>query len=208
MVENENTDNSSLDSFYSSKNIINLHEKLYNNNYNNNDKKETSGILKIISDILTDICEEGKSNPEEKLKLLKPFISKKIPSITIINYIERLFKYSKVSENTMILVLIYIDRICANHKINLNYYNIHKIILASFIVTIKFYEDDYYSLAFYAKLGGVTIKEINILEYEFLKLIDFKLFVSDELYEKYNTYLKSLEDSDNENDNFEIYDDL
>ena len=207
MVENENTDNSSLDSFYSSKNIINLHEKLYNNNYNNNDKKETSGILKIISDILTDICEEGKSNPEEKLKLLKPFISKKIPSITIINYIERLFKYSKVSENTMILVLIYIDRICANHKINLNYYNIHKIILASFIVTIKFHEDDYYSLTFYAKLGGVTIKEINNLEYEFLNLIDFNLFVSDELYDKYNNYLKSLEEDD-DNDNFEIYDEL
>ena len=204
MIENENTDNSSLDSFYSSKNKINLQEKLYNNNYSN-DKIESLGMLKIISDLLTDICEEGKSNPEEKLKLLKPFISKKIPSITIINYIERLFKYSKASENIMILVLIYIDRICANQKINLNYYNIHKIILASFIVSIKFYEDDYYSLSFYAKLGGVTLKEINNLEYEFLKLIDFKLFISQELYDKYNNYLKNLEDDDID-DNFEIYD--
>ena len=63
------------------------------------------------------------------------------------------------------MVVIYIDRVCQNHKINLNYNNIHQIILSSFIETIKFYEDDYYSLNYYAKLGGILKKEIIKLEY-------------------------------------------
>ena len=81
--------------------------------------------------------------------------------------------------------------------------NSSKIIFASFIVTIKFHEDDYYSLNYYSKLGGIPKKEIINLEYEFLKLMDFNLFIKEELYEKYNRYLKSLESED---DDFDIYD--
>jgi hypothetical protein len=58
---------------------------------------------------------------------------------------------------------------------------------------------------FYAKMGGITLKEINSLEYEFLNLIDFKLFVDNDLFEKYNNNLRSL-DFDEEDD-FDIYDD-
>ena len=197
MLENENTDHSSLDSFNTLQNKNKINDIIMQN-----DKKK-NGVIKEISNLLKDICEEGKSNKEDILLLIKPFVSKKIPSITINDYIERLLKYSKVSEDIFILALIYIDRICRNHKINLNYNNIHKLILASFIVTIKFHEDDYYSLTFYAKLGGIPKKEIVILEYEFLKLIDFDLFVETELFDKYNNNLKNLEnDEDEDEDDF------
>jgi hypothetical protein len=115
MVEIENTDNSSLDSFFSSNSGFNLDEKI---NCKISEKKESTVIFKLISNLLTDICETSKSPSEEKLALIKPFILKKIPSISIINYIERLFKYSKHSEEIMIIVLIYIDIIRAKHKIN------------------------------------------------------------------------------------------
>ena len=165
-----------------------------------NEKKRISRKVNIISDILKDICEEGKSNKGEKLLLINPFISKNIPSISIDDYIGRLFKYSKVSHEIFILVLIYIDRVCQNHKINLNYNNIHKIILSSFIVTIKFYEDDYYSLNYYAKLGGISKKEIINLEYDFLVLLDFNLYVEDDLFNKYNQNLNNLENDDGDSD--------
>ena len=202
MEEIENTDNSSLDSLFNSNSKFTLDEKI---NCKMNERNESKVVLKLISNLLTDICETNKSPSDEKISLLKPFILKKIPSISIINYIERLFKYSKHSEEIMIIVLIYIDIIRSKHKINLNYYNIHKIIFASFIVTIKFHEDDYYSLNYYSKLGGIPKKEIINLEYEFLKLMNFNLFIKDELFEKYKGYLKSLEREDD--DDFDIYDD-
>ena len=49
-------------------------------------------------------------------------------------------------------------------------------------------------MKFYSKLGGVTKKELINLEYEFLKLLDFKLFVGDDIYGKYKSNLNNLED--------------
>lgn len=58
--------------------------------------------------------------------IIKPFLSKKVPGITIKNYLERLVKYSKIENTTLVLILIYIDRVCDLNKIRLNYFNIHK----------------------------------------------------------------------------------
>ena len=77
--------------------------------------------------------------------------------------------------------------------------------MASFIVAIKFYEDDYYSISYYAKLGGVSKKEAINLEYEFLNLMDFQLFVNQQLYEKYYNNLFSLQE---EEDDDIFYDDF
>ena len=196
MIENENTDNSSINSLYSCENHNKIKEDLFDDNEKEDDYDNTSGIIQIIAELLKDICDEGKINKEEKLKLVKTFTCQKIPSISINDYIERLYKYSKVSKETFIFILIYIDQICDKHKIFLNYNNIHKLILASFIVAIKFYEDEHYSLNFYAKLGGISKKELLILEYEFLALIDFQLYIGEELFNKYNDYLQNLDNDE------------
>jgi hypothetical protein len=56
-------------------------------------------------------------------------------------------------------------------------------------MAIKYNEDDYYSNTFYAKVGGVTMQELNSLEVEFTKLIKYNLFVDIEVYNKYKIYL-------------------
>ena len=192
MIENENTDNSSLSAFYSTnknKNIINQKKV---------EKKASTGLLKIIAEVLEDICEQSKIKNDENLFLVKSFMTKKRPNISIYDFLTRLYKYSKVSENILILVLIYIDRLCHNRKICLNYFNIHKLILASFVTAIKFVSDEFYSLEFYSKLGGISQKEIILLEYEFIVLLDFKLFVDEKLYEKYENNLRNAEMDDDE----------
>lgn len=149
---------------------------------------------KLVSDLLTNICEQSNTNSDSLISSAHIFISKKIPSISVNNYIERLLKYSKTFEKIIIIILIYLDTICTKHKINLNYFNIHKFIFAAFLVAIKFHEDEYYSISYYARLGGISVKEATNLEYEFMNLIDFKLFVSQDIYDKYYKYLCSIEE--------------
>ena len=163
-------------------------------------------ISNIIAELLKDICESGKINSDSNVLLIKPFISKKIPGITIKDYMNRLLKYSKAFNGIFIIILIYLDTICTKHTINLNYNNIHKFILAAFIAAIKFHEDEYYSISYYAKLGGITQKELINLEYEFLSLIDFKLYINQELYDKYYdnlSNLNSLEEEDESDNEFD-----
>ena len=97
---------------------------------------------------------------------------------------------------TMILILIYIDRICNYNNIQLNYRNIFKLILASTLVAIKFNEDVHYSLEVYAKIGGVQPSEMENLEFHFLILIKFALNVDKKLYDKYSQTLLSFQDDD------------
>ena len=175
----------------------------------NNNELNHSLILNTIAELLTDICDEStkdKDNNTSKhyihitsiIGIIKPFLSKKVPAITIKNYLERLIKYTKIESTTLVLILIFIDRVCDINKIRLNYFNIHKLIIASMLVSIKYNEDDYFSNEFYAKVGGIRMIEMNKLEYEFLCLIEFNLFVNEEVFNKYNTYLISAHDDEDD----------
>ena len=189
------SENESKNSTYSRKNSGNIEQK------NEAANEKSFLISKIISEIFIVKCEEGKSNMESEKNLLNSFISRKIPKISIKDFIDRLLKYSKTFHEIAVIIFIYIDKICNKHKINLNYYNIHKLIFAAFIVAIKFHEDENYSMSYYAKLGGISTKEAIKLEYEFISLIDFKLFVEQKVYDKYYSYLHSLDE--NEDDLFD-----
>lgn len=65
--------------------------------------------------------------------------------------------------------------------------------MASFLISVKYNEDIYFSNEFYAKVGGIPLAELDKLEYEFLVLTNFNTFVGPDLYSKYyesfiNTY--------------------
>ena len=93
-----------------------------------------------------------------------------------------------------------------NHFI-LTYYNIHKLILAAFILAIKYNEDSFYKMNHYSKVGGVSLSELNNLVSEYLLLMKYNLFVDTKLYDKYNNDLMSLKynDNDDSNENEEEY---
>ena len=167
-----------------------------------NDRDELMKIssIEIISDLFMNICEENKTKKNNKNILLKSFTNKNIPSISIKDYIFRLSKHAKVNESTIILILIYIDRICNINHFFLTYYNIHKMILAAFILAIKYNEEIYYSMIFYSKLGGVPLSELKNLESEFLILITYKLFVETKLFDKYYNDLMSLKNNNSEDE--------
>ena len=186
-------------------NSISLNKKqiIMENAINKKEEKITS-IIEIISELFINICEENKEKKCNKNYLIKSFTNNFIPSISIKDYLLRLSKHSKVNESTIILILIYIDRICNLNNFVLNYYNIHKLILASFVLSVKYNEDKYYSMIFYSKIGGVSLFELNNLEYEYLILIRYNLFIQQELFDKYYNDVMSLKnDNDDENEDGE-----
>ncbi len=55
--------------------------------------------------------------------------------------------------------------------------------ITALLLAIKYHEDHYYDNVYYAKVGGVTCRELNLLEIEMLNLLEYDLYVSQELYE-------------------------
>ena len=62
------------------------------------------------------------------------------------------------------------------------------------ILAIKYNEDDYYSNEYYAKVGGITNEEYNNLEMESFILIENKLWISEDIYDRYKNYFDNYQD--------------
>ena len=61
-------------------------------------------------------------------------------------------------------------------------------------MAIKYNEDDYYANTFYAKVGGISLDEINQLEYDFLSMCNFSMSVKLKKFQKYHEYLSQFTD--------------
>lgn len=155
--------------------------------------KETSLIYSIPMTLLQ-VISQNYSIPLIKTQLKSQkknkFTSKTLPKISLSDYLNRIWKYSKIDESTLILSLIYIDRLCAKTKLALTDFNVHRLILTSFLIAVKYNEDKFFSNVFYAKLGGMNVNELNNLEEKFIVCICFDLFVDSEEYQQYKQTLE------------------
>ena len=149
-------------------------------------------LINILGKIIGDIIEksvkyEQKLNKfEENKDDKKDFLcSKEIPKITITDYVRRFIKNTKPEPSTLILGVIYFDRICCNGNIILSFLNVYKLLLISLILAIKFNEEYFETNEFYGKVGGLKIKSINKLEIKVLKIMNYNLYVKQDLYENY-----------------------
>ena len=158
-------------------------------------------LLKAISITLTSILEQNK-NLENYKEIIQNqsysiFSGNFVPNISVKEYLERIQTYANIEKSTLIICLIYIDRLCNKAKITLTYYNIHRILFSSIIIGIKYNEDCFYDNKYYSQIAGVKMKELTMLEYNFIKMLNCELYVSKELYDKYQVYLDNFDFEDN-----------
>eukprot|EP00963_Diacronema_lutheri_P004098 scaffold310_cov335-Pavlova_lutheri.AAC.83 len=67
--------------------------------------------------------------------------------------------------------------------------NAHRLLISGVVLAAKFLDDRQYSNVHYAKVGGICTKELNMLELEMLRQLDFSLFVQPQLLNQYLMYL-------------------
>ena len=145
----------------------------------------------IFAKILLHILFENKKSKDYYKKINSNqdghFTFKMKPGINLLDYLRRILKYVKIEYSTLIIAMIYIDRIC-KEKVFLNEYNIHRIMLISIYMAYTYNEDCIYDNKYLALVSGLNIKEMILLEEDFLDLIEFKLFVTDETFDQYKRY--------------------
>ena len=145
----------------------------------------------IFAKILLHILYENKKSKDYYKKINSNqdghFTFKMKPGINLLDYLRRILKYIKVEYSTLIIAMIYIDRIC-KEKVFLNEFNLHRIMLISIYMAYTYNEDCIYDNKYLALVSGLNIKEMLVLEEDFLDLIEFKLYVSDETFDQYKKY--------------------
>lgn len=161
-------------------------------------KCSRTDLIALISRMLVfliHINENGKkSDPEShtRERKLTRFHSSVPPPISVYNYLMRLAKYSSIEQCVLLTSLYYIDLLSSIYKdFTLNSLTVHRFLLASTTVASKGLCDSFCTNAHYSKVGGVQCSELNILETEFLRRVNYRVLPRDDNIAlcKYETHL-------------------
>ncbi|KAI3668172.1 hypothetical protein L6452_43249 [Arctium lappa] len=145
--------------------------------------KQTPGNPKVLS-LLSSVLERCVEKNEALLKntqsndVVTAFHGSRAPTLTIKEYIDRIFKYSHCSPSCFVVAQVYMDRFIQGGNVIMTSLSVHRLLITSIMLAAKFIDDAFYNNAYYAKVGGVTTSEMNRLEIKFLFGLDFRLHVS------------------------------
>lgn len=115
-----------------------------------------------------------------------PFQVADEPETGIRDYLFRIRRHLRCSKECLILALVYIDRIVeANHDVVISNFTVHRLLLTAILVASKFQDDNGFSNAHYARVGGFALGDLNDLESHFLQYIGWRLHVKPEEYRWY-----------------------
>ena len=162
-------------------------------------KKSQSNKLPIFEDI--ELIESVSSLIEDIIKrnMIKKKLSKKsvffcedseMPDISIHNYIYFIYTYLNLEFSSILLSVISINRFLEINKDYLSKNNFYKLFIASCLLNSKLNEEPLYFYDYYAKAGRIDKNELIILENEYFKMIDYKLFVNEDIYKRYYNFIK------------------
>mmetsp|Transcript_6300 Transcript_6300/g.7937 ORF Transcript_6300/g.7937 Transcript_6300/m.7937 type:complete len:472 (-) Transcript_6300:426-1841(-) len=152
---------------------------------------EGTAIVRVLAAVLERLVGANTHLARADPGQVTKFHALKAPRISVLQYLERIHKYASCSSECFILALIYIDRLIQRNNFLLTELNVHRVVITSILLAAKFFDDAYYNNAYYAKVGGVLVSEMNSLEVEFLFRLNFSLRVSPDLYSKYHAELVS-----------------
>jgi hypothetical protein len=132
-----------------------------------------------FSQTLLNLCDPGPVP-------LTVFDSHRLPEMSLDGYVERLIRYLCRGEESFILALVYVDRLLIKWpRWRLTSFNIHRVVLACLLLAVKINEDEVRSNHYYARVGGVTLAELNRLEAVLCAALEWRLYVSMEVYAQY-----------------------
>jgi len=117
----------------------------------------------------------------------------KVPSISLLLFIQRVMRYLPATKELYIMALIFLDRVFAfNSDICFTLFNAHRLFVSAVLIASKFMDDLFYTNVFVSKVAGVSPEELNRLEIEFLAAIRFSLYVKPDLFQYYSDFFNQI----------------
>ncbi|OLL24930.1 hypothetical protein NEOLI_004772 [Neolecta irregularis DAH-3] len=137
-------------------------------------------------------CENGCFPPQEILTMpshylerlvraspsgaLTRFRAQAAPSISIGDYLGRIVRYAETEISPLLCTVVYVQRLrLAWSDFEVTDLTVHRFLIAATTVASKGLCDIFSTNRHYAKVGGVSIREMNHLEIELLRRLDFRV---------------------------------
>ncbi|EMS63928.1 hypothetical protein TRIUR3_31342 [Triticum urartu] len=114
------------------------------------------------------------------------------PGISVRAYMARIARFAGCSPACFVVGYIYLDRLLRRRRaLAVDSYSVHRLLITTVLSAVKFMDDICYNNAYFAKVGGISLPEMNYLEVDFLFGVGFELNVSPETFGHYCAILQS-----------------
>ena len=146
---------------------------------------DVKDLVLLISNMLLELI---KFNDEIPLKdgRLTRFHSRAPPGIGVKDYLQRLTTHATLSPPILLSMVYYIDRLCALYPaFTISSLTVHRFLITSATVASKGLSDSFWTNNTYARVGGVSLKELALLELEFLWRVEWRIVPKPEVLVDY-----------------------
>ncbi|KAJ0961821.1 hypothetical protein J5N97_029649 [Dioscorea zingiberensis] len=157
------------------------------------DAAGTPRVVEILSTLLQRVAErnDAERRDNDAPWSVSAFHGLTKPAISVRAYLERIFKYAGCSTSCYVVAYIYLDRFAQRHpSIPFDSLNVHRFLITSVLLAVKFLDDLYYNNAYFAKVGGISLMEMNFLEVDLLFGLGFELNVTPITFSSYCSILQ------------------
>ena len=151
-------------------------------------KYETCDVRDLVVLISNMLMELIRFNDEIPLRDggLTRFHSRAPPGISVLDYLQRLTTHATLSPPILLSMVYYIDRLCALYPaFTISSLTVHRFLITSATVASKGLSDSFWTNNNYARVGGVTLRELAILELEFLWRVEWRIVPKPEVLVDY-----------------------
>ena len=112
--------------------------------------------------------------------------SRSPPGISVLDYLARLAKHATLKPPLLLSMVYYIDQLCASYPaFTITTLTVHRFLITAATVASKGLSDIFWNNSTYARVGGVKLAELGLLELEFLHRVDWKIIPKPEMLTDY-----------------------
>ena len=146
---------------------------------------DSADLVRLISLMLMELIHFNDNIPLADGSLTR-FHSRTPPSISVHDYLQRLTTHATLSPPILLSMVYYIDRMCALYPtFTISSLTVHRFLIASVTVASKGLSDSFWTNNTYARVGGVSLKELALLELEFLRRVEWRIVPKPEVLVDY-----------------------
>ncbi|MCJ1288111.1 hypothetical protein MMC26_007466 [Xylographa opegraphella] len=146
---------------------------------------DVKDLVLLISNMLMELIRFNDEIPLKDGRLTR-FHSRAPPGISVVDYLQRLTTHATLSPPILLSMVYYIDRLCALYPaFTISSLTVHRFLIASATVASKGLSDSFWTNNTYARVGGVSLKELALLELEFLWRVEWRIVPKPEVLVDY-----------------------
>lgn len=139
----------------------------------------------LVSDMLMELVRLNDGIPLQDGQLTR-FHSRAPPGISVRDYLSRLIVHATISPPILLSMVYYVDRLCALYPaFTISSLTVHRFLITAVTVAAKGLSDSFWTNNTYARVGGVSVRELALLELEFLRRLEWRIVPKPEVLVDY-----------------------